>query len=161
MLTDSQTHYAMDEKHLTPVVAKLYESGKLKVAWERFLLNFPENRRADVIGYPSFLNPHLNRWRWQDGKVYFEEREIMYLHFMTWKSTLRQCKIRPSQNPKQFYISHTHISVKKRPTPLAVSLALGMESSKIRRMVWKIASLARSLLGSRFGNASKPDSGHP
>ena len=43
--------------------------------------------------------------------------EVMYLHFMTWKKTLKHMFVDFSSGADDFYISYTHISHKKSPLP--------------------------------------------
>ncbi|QPG06410.1 hypothetical protein IT774_04250 [Salinimonas marina] len=113
----SPTSFYFDEVGMTEVIKKDQADGAgLRVYWPDYLLNFKETRKKK----PSYVPKVLNHWRWHDGKL-FEEGdkggEIMYLHFMTWKKTLQHCFVDYKKNPRQFYISYTHISERKTPLP--------------------------------------------
>lgn len=116
MVFTSEGNYHYDENRMTEVIKSELKSGAdLKVYWPNFLLNYRVPRDK-----PSIVPKSLNKWRWSNGKLYDEGKdggEIMYFHFMTWKKTLKYCLFNYDDNPPEFYISYTHVSIKKSPLP--------------------------------------------
>ena len=78
-----------------------------RVFWPAILLN-------QERGIDSHQEFYLNKWQWNKGKL-LEIRsdnainEIMYLHFINWKKTIKNCDVVFSDNPAIFYISYTSI----------------------------------------------------
>tara|TARA_B110000467_G_C18319370_1_gene483937 strand:- start:599 stop:1234 length:636 start_codon:yes stop_codon:yes gene_type:complete len=80
----------------------------LKVYWPKYLLNVENN-------IDSHQEYHLDRWLWKNGKVISSKtnQEIMYLHFINWKSTIKKNEISYNTNAKSFIISYNSIHNKK------------------------------------------------
>jgi hypothetical protein len=86
-----------------------------KIKWNNILCN--QERGRD-----SHQEYYLDRWLWDNGKMINTKtgEEVMYLHFINWKRTVKFSKIKFDDNPKQFYISymgmhyHTHSDVAKK-----------------------------------------------
>lgn len=75
----------------------------LRVYWPSILCN-------QERGIDSHQEYHINKWLWEDGKMLELKNgkvinEIMYLHFINWKRTLRYCEVEYKDSPHQFYIS--------------------------------------------------------
>ncbi len=80
----------------------------IHVYWPTILCN-QENGRDSHQEY------YLDRWLWQDGKMLNTKtgEEVMYLHFINWKRTMRSSEIKYTDNPKQFYISYNGMHYKR------------------------------------------------
>tara|TARA_R110000851_G_scaffold327830_1_gene497804 strand:- start:18046 stop:18990 length:945 start_codon:yes stop_codon:yes gene_type:complete len=89
----------------------------IKVKWDKILCN-QENGRDSHQEY------YLDRWLWKDGKILELKNgepinEVMYLHFINWKRTMKYCEIQYDENVRTFYISYigmhykTHSSLAK------------------------------------------------
>ncbi len=75
-----------------------------KVFWPTILCN-QENGRDSHQEY------YLDKWLWKDGKMLELKNgkpinEVMYLHFINWKRTIKYCEVNYTDNPEQFYISY-------------------------------------------------------
>lgn len=82
----------------------------LKVYWPKILCN-QENGRDSHQEY------YLDKWVWKDGKMLELKNgkvinEVMYLHFINWKRTMKSCEVKYGDNPLQFYISYNGIHYK-------------------------------------------------
>ncbi len=93
----------VDEEVLSAYLLNMVDNGNIyfNVYWPTILCN-QENGRDSHQEY------YLDRWRWQDGKMLNTKtgEEVMYLHFINWKRTMRFSEIKYTDNPKQFYISY-------------------------------------------------------
>ena len=51
----------------------------------------------------------LNRWLWKYGQVINTKtnEEVMYLHFINWKRTMKFSEVEYDKELNDFYISHT------------------------------------------------------
>ena len=110
LLASPELH-AVDEDHMSELVRESAAHGELRVYWPKFLLNFA-NPTTDT---PGMLEPIVNGWLWRRGSLFNLTEgtldEVMYLHFMTWKTTLRTCEFGFDAQPDAFYISYSHISL--------------------------------------------------
>lgn len=92
------------------LIRQLADASLLRVHWPKFLLNYA-NPRND---YPSRLPMYVNKYMWEDGKLFEDTegvpQEILYLHFMTWKDTLKICDITYNSKPKRFFVSYSGIT---------------------------------------------------
>jgi hypothetical protein len=108
-----------------------------RVYWPRFLLNYPD--AGDGLVEPSRLGPLRNRWVWERGTLYHREgesrREVMYLHFMTWKRSLVSCAFGVDDRPEMFYLSYSHIGLTEDDPPP------GTVTERLRRW-WAVKRLA-------------------
>ncbi|HFD80775.1 MAG TPA: hypothetical protein ENK05_10360 [Gammaproteobacteria bacterium] len=101
-------NYWLDERGMTPLVRVLENRGFARVYWPRFLLNFA----SPATERPSDLSGYSDGWCWKRGKLYDQTAgggEIMYLHFMTWKDSLRQVDFSWPDEPESFRVSSTAI----------------------------------------------------
>lgn len=124
-----RSSYYFDEVGMTDVIETESSKGALKVYWPKFLLNYKDIPKDRGV---SNLPKLLNHWRWEDGKL-FEEGdkggEVMYLHFMTWKKSMKDCFVdHITNNVNRFYVSYSHISDKRSPLP---SRLLGLPMKKL------------------------------
>lgn len=76
----------------------------LKVYWPKILCN-QENGRDSHQEY------YLDKWLWKDGKMLELKNgkpinEVMYLHFINWKRTMKYSEVEYNDKPDQFYISY-------------------------------------------------------
>lgn len=88
-------------KHLN---SQMDQGNTPKVFWPTILCN-QENGRDSHQEY------YLDKWLWKNGKMLELKRgevvnEVMYLHFINWKRTMKYCEVKYSDNPNQFYISY-------------------------------------------------------
>ncbi|HLU84260.1 MAG TPA: DUF6625 family protein [Vicingaceae bacterium] len=102
----------MDEDGLTDFLWKELENSKhsFKVKWDAILCN-QENGRDSHQEY------YLDKWLWKDGKMLELKNgkpvnEVMYLHFINWKRTMKFSEVYYSNNFEQFYISYIGIHLK-------------------------------------------------
>jgi len=101
-------HTVFDERGMTPAVRKLQEQNMLRVYWPRFLFNFA-HQKSDT---PSRLGAYTRGWYWNHGRLFDQtevEEEIMYLHFMTWKDTLKHIDFGYADDPAAFHITASGI----------------------------------------------------
>lgn len=84
---------------------------QFKVYWPSILCNQEKGR-------DSHQEYYLDRWLWKDGKMLELKNgnpvnEVMYLHFINWKRTMRYCEVSYVDHPEQFYISYNGMHYKK------------------------------------------------
>ncbi len=121
---------AFDERGITKTIKSMAQAAEVSVYWPRLLFNFsnPPNDRPIII-----LTKNHIHWYWERGKLYEQveqadevKTEVMYLHFMTWKKSMRACYFQYPDNPPSFYISYSHVGLTiadASPSPL-VSLVM-------------------------------------
>lgn len=103
----------MDEDGLTEFLWQKLDGSSdlnLKVKWSTILCNQEKGR-------DSHQEYHLDKWLWKDGKMLELKsgepvNEVMYLHFINWKRTMKFCEVKYSDNPEQFYISYNGMHFK-------------------------------------------------
>ena len=99
-----------DEKILTECLKNksFNKVQDIKIYWDTILLNSDSKGRAHQEYY-------LNKWLWEEGKVKetITKKEVMYLHFINWKRTMRFCEVKYIKNIPYFYISYNGIYLKK------------------------------------------------
>lgn len=73
----------------------------INVYWPSILCN--QERGRD-----SHQEYYLDRWLWQNGKMINTktDEEVMYLHFINWKRTMKYSEVKYLDNPDQFFISY-------------------------------------------------------
>jgi Leucine rich repeat len=102
---------AFDEEGMTHLIARLAQTGSIRVYWPKFLHNYA-NPKTDT---PSTLPRYINKYFWDNGRLFDctgdSAVEIPYLHFMTWKKTLASCEFSYGADPEKFYISYFKISI--------------------------------------------------
>lgn len=95
-----------DEKHLTNYLKSKMENNQLpfKIKWDAILCN--QERGRD-----SHQEYYLDRWQWQNGKMINTKtkEEVMYLHFINWKRTMKFSVKSLKDEQDSFYISYTGI----------------------------------------------------
>ncbi|MDJ0674969.1 MAG: hypothetical protein QNJ36_06250 [Calothrix sp. MO_167.B42] len=117
----SSEHCCFDESAMTNLVKDLSKKGEVSIFWPQWLVNYPNLYKPMPA---ARLGRHLNRWRWQSGKLHNQNHEIMYMHFMTWKKSLLVCNVNYQDDPQSFYISYSHIGLSKSDKlPLASQAA--------------------------------------
>lgn len=84
-----------------------FETMELKVYWPTILCN-------QERGFDSHQEYHLDKWLWKDGKMLEVKNgepinEVMYLHFINWKRTMKFSEINYIEQPNEFYISYNGI----------------------------------------------------
>lgn len=150
-----------DEAAMTNIVKELADKREVLVYWPNWLVNYANPHLLQIgnpllpTNWPSWLahyvNPscdrlvgrlgrRVNEWYWEGGKLYHKTDEIMYLHFMTWKKSLKDCFFSYSDDPKSFYISYSHIGLTKSHRPaLASQVAsmLALAQTKWHYEVWQ------------------------
>ncbi len=94
-----------EEQVLTKHLHSQKENGNTpKVFWPQILCNQEKGR-------DSHQEYHFDKWLWKDGKMLELKNgkavnEVMYLHFINWKRTMKFCEVKYSDNPEPFYISY-------------------------------------------------------
>ncbi|WP_417620165.1 DUF6625 family protein [Oceanihabitans sediminis] len=83
---------------------------KLKVFWPAILCN-------QERGIDSHQEYHLDKWLWKDGKMLELKngepiKEVMYLHFINWKRTMKYSEVNYTNRPEEFYISYNGMHYK-------------------------------------------------
>jgi hypothetical protein len=88
-----------DEELFSRFLKETQHSFQIK--WDKILCNQEKGR-------DSHQEYYLNRWLWNKGKLLNTktQEEVMYLHFINWKRTMRSCEISYSDAPKPFYVSY-------------------------------------------------------
>jgi hypothetical protein len=137
----SEKFFGFNENGMHPLVARAIAEDGLLVHWPRHLFNFA-NPKGET---PSRLGMHTNHWQWKNGRMIENGQEVMYLHFMTWKKSLRSSNFSYGDAPNSFYVSYSHISTKMesgsfqswqvavRETALRFAKRLGARTLRIHR----------------------------
>lgn len=98
-----------DEVVLTEYIknSKEFKKLNLKVYWDTILCN--QERGRD-----SHQEYYLDRWLWDNGKMTNTKtkEEVMYLHFINWKRTMRFSEVKYTNCHLQFYISYNELHYK-------------------------------------------------
>lgn len=98
-----------DEEKLTNYIKNgiAQNQYKYRVYWSSILLN--QERERD-----SHQEYYLDRWQWENGKMINTktDQEVMYLHFINWKKSIRVCEVDFNNEVISFYISHNSIKIK-------------------------------------------------
>ena len=99
----------IDEEAFTAYLKTPEIQLKCKIWWQDYLMN-NKNGKAHQEYY-------LDRWIWQEGKIINTKtgQEVMYLHFINWKRTMRFIEIKYIDNPHKFYISYSGMHYKPHP----------------------------------------------
>lgn len=95
-----------DEVVLTKYLEE--NSNLFTIFWDTILCN--QERGRD-----SHQEYYLDRWQWLQGKVVNTKsiQEVMYLHFINWKRTMKSSLVNYNDQPDSFYISYNKIHYKK------------------------------------------------
>lgn len=98
-----------DEVALSDYLQK-HNDGKdlgINVYWSSVLCN--QERGRD-----SHQEYYLDRWLWKNGRMINTKtgEEVMYLHFINWKRTMKYSEVKYLDNPDQFYISYNGMHYK-------------------------------------------------
>ena len=88
-----------DERVLSSFLKESSHSFQIK--WDTILCNQEKGR-------DSHQEYHLNRWLWKNGKMINTKtnEEVMYLHFINWKRTLKFSEIKYDKELRDFYVSY-------------------------------------------------------
>jgi hypothetical protein len=88
-----------DEQVLSSFLKETSHSFQIK--WDKILCNQEKGR-------DSHQEYELNRWFWDNGNLINTKtnQEVMYLHFINWKRTMRFCEVNYIDKPKYFYVSY-------------------------------------------------------
>jgi hypothetical protein len=148
----SQEAYCwFDEKQFSDLVTEEVGHGRLRAYWPEYLLNYAR----PVCDRPSILS-WWDRYRWENGALFSESeggREILYLHFMNWKDTLKRCDIGSADKAKRFFVGYSAVVESKGSLPWSYRLKSRWESFKKPQyyLIRLIRSVKRwrSPLGSR------------
>jgi hypothetical protein len=81
-----------------------------KIKWDTILCNQEK-------GIDSWQGYYLDNWLWKEGRLFElkkggEVKEVMYLHFISWKRKMKYCYVK-YPNDKFFYISYDGLHLKK------------------------------------------------
>ncbi|MGH2665077.1 DUF6625 family protein [Flavobacterium sp.] len=102
-----------DEHIVTDYLQEKQHNGSLEysIFWPKILLN--QERGVD-----SRQEYSLDKWLWDDGKIFEVKKngaldEVLYLHFINWKKTMKSCEVNVADSPTHFYISYTAIHLKQ------------------------------------------------
>jgi hypothetical protein len=95
-------HVNFDEYILTAHLKK--NNSIFKIYWPKILCN-------QERGIDSHQEYYLDRWQWNHGKMLDVTlgKEVMYLHFINWKGTMKYSEVIYTDNPASFYISYNGI----------------------------------------------------
>lgn len=113
-LVQQQKYMWTEEQVLTKHLhSQMNNADAPKVFWPKILCN-QENGRDSHQEY------YLDKWLWKDGKMLELKNgkpvnEVMYLHFINWKRTMRFSEIKYHDNPHKFYISYSGMHYKPHP----------------------------------------------
>ena len=103
LLSDDEYKF-FDEVRLTKLLKK--RRIKHKVNWNTWLINFPPEVSAKRKHGPSWIYPNDGPWHWNKGKLFIDSAEVMYLHFMCWKDSIKNINFNYEDDVGSFYISH-------------------------------------------------------
>lgn len=115
-----------DEHEFSNFLKELYNLRKLRIGWQNKFL-------SKGIVSPSHLDYLVDRYLYEDGRLFELDanlnkvKEYLYLHFISWKRTLRACKV--DENASSFFVSYDII----QPRP---SGKLKKLFNPVLRMVW-------------------------
>lgn len=93
----------IDEEAFTAYLKTPEIQLNCKIWWQDYLMN-NKNGKAHQEYY-------LDRWMWQEGKMINTKngQEVMYLHFINWKRTMKYSDVKYDDGPQRFYISYNVI----------------------------------------------------
>lgn len=104
-----------DEKGFFEHLKSIESKSGIRILADKFRLNYVNCNDA----YPSLLS-WLDRYHWRDGNLYSmseDNGEIMYLHFMNWKDSLKWSAVTNSTKASEFFISYSSINLPDSRTP--------------------------------------------
>jgi hypothetical protein len=117
-----------DESVLTNYIKNeiINNTFEYNVYWPKILLN-------QERGIDSWQGYYLDKWQWQKGKMIDLEanncdKEIMYLHFISWKRKMNYCFVNYEIKPENFYVSYDGIKSEKNSK---ITLKLNILKNKI------------------------------
>ena len=108
-------HHWYDEKGFSEWVTMSANAGRIRVYWPSYMINFHQ----PVDDSPSVLS-WLDSYKWDQGRLYSlseNGEEILYLHFMNWKDTLKWCQVDPLKEGAPLMINYCSISTPGCPPP--------------------------------------------
>ena len=91
-----------DEQVLSSYLRESSHSFQIK--WDIILCNQEKGR-------DSHQEYYLNRWLWKNGKLINTktQEEVMYLHFINWKRTIKFSEVQYDKELKDFHVSYKRI----------------------------------------------------
>lgn len=97
-----------DEFHFDNYIKQ--NKKNIKIYWKKNLLNVENNM-------DSHQDYHLDRWLWKDGHLTNTKtnEEIMYLHFINWKNSIKTNEIKYNGDLNSFFISYNKINAFRHP----------------------------------------------
>lgn len=117
-----------DENAFSDYLHTLISAGSVKVHWPAHTINFAKS----VDSQPSVLSP-LDAFRWTDGALHSLKegaKEILYLHFMNWKSTMKHVDMPLPHESACFDIRFSSIHARQRRPPWRYRLGSRIKSFK-------------------------------
>lgn len=107
MVMSQEAYCWFDEKQFSDLVAQEVRAGRIRAYWPDYLVNyaFPSCDRPSILSW-------WDRYRWEDGALFSESeggREILYLHFMNWKDSLKRCDLGTTRQVERFRIGYSAI----------------------------------------------------
>lgn len=106
----SKDYHSFDEYILSNYL--LRNQHNLNIKWDKCLLNFPQEtfrQYPDKEIHPGRLSKNEGLYTWKSGKLFYNHKEIMYLHFMYWKDTLKTMNFKFSDDVPTFNIKFDNI----------------------------------------------------
>jgi len=104
----SQDKYSqLDEKHMGRYLKE--NKDRYKIYWDTWMLNFPPEVQEKRKKGPGFLSADDGPWYWNKGELFIDSEEVMYLHFMTWKNSIKNMNFAYEDDVDSFYISSTSL----------------------------------------------------
>jgi hypothetical protein len=97
----------LDEQGLTMFLKQ--HKDTYKISWNKWLLNFPDKVIDACDPQPGRLTPKCGPWYWDKGKLFINNEEVMYLHFMNWKPSIKNINFNYGDGIDSFYISSTNL----------------------------------------------------
>ena len=106
---NQQKNFAIDEKAMSKYLKE--HADKYKISWSTWLLNFPHEflEKTNNKG-PGIIDYNSGPWYWEKGNIFINGAEVMYLHFMTWKDSIKKINFKYIDNVRSFSINSTTIS---------------------------------------------------
>ena len=82
---------------------------KYKIKWDKYLLSFPHEIAESRGRPPGNLTRKCGPWYWNKGKLFIHGDEIMYLHFRTWKDSIKNIDFNYNDGVESFYIKYDNL----------------------------------------------------
>ncbi|WP_348810492.1 DUF6625 family protein [Flavobacterium maritimum] len=103
---EQQSYKWFDENAFALIIGELKLKNTISVYWEDELLD----KGIESVAHQEYV---LDKWLYKKGKVYelteSSVKEYMYLHFINWKKTMKNCEVKFADSTDSFYISYSAI----------------------------------------------------